>query len=232
MSRLLEKIRSRGHWQVIIRPTTFLADRIPDIRHLYPLVQHCSVHLRGWDYPHVDRQTGPVIGKDWVGQEFEWEEYLEVWRLYQSGQFVHLFGMEEDWRERSTWRTDHGEKPGQVLGLGNALFQYTEIFEFAARLALTEAGGTTMHLEVAVNGLHGRSLVNERPGGRPVHGRPGELDSLPFSIDISQADLVADARELALKPASDLFFRFGKDFSQEVLRAHQAALLDAAGAYR
>lgn len=224
MSKLLNKIRSRGYWEVIIRPTSFIENRVPDISGLYSLVANRAVLLRGWGYPEVQEETRLLTDSDWVGQELEWEEYLEIWRLYQSGQFVHIFGMEEDWRDQSTVWANAAPKPGEILGLGNALFTYTEIFEFAARLSLTDASDQTMHIAITVNGLRGRSLVDQRPGAWPLHCVPANLDSHPFKKDVPQAELIANAWELALEPASELFHRFEVDFSKGTLRALQAKL--------
>ena len=221
MSDLLKKIHSRGYWHVIIRPATFEEKRIPNISHLYPIVERCAVQLRGWDYPHVDTRTQPVIEKDWAGEEFDWEQFLEIWRLYQSGQFIHVFGMVEDWLDQSTLPTSHHWEAAEALAFGNALLQFTEVFEFAARLAVTEAGDQTMHIEITVHGLRGRTLVNDFRSGFPFRAHRADLDTLPYSIDIPQADLIANPRELALEPASELFRRFGKDVSQETLRALQ-----------
>jgi hypothetical protein len=70
----------------------------------------------GWDYPHVDHHNEVARGADWVGQECQLEDELEVWRLYQSGQFVHYFAMADEWRDLSSLRPpDSGWKPGQCV---------------------------------------------------------------------------------------------------------------------
>src|SRR5581483_8451600 len=97
---LLEDIQSRGHWRVVIRPSTFVDPRVPDIVTLKPILEKIAVRLRGWDYPHVDDRTPVHIDLDWIGQEFSWQDYLEIWRFYQSGQLIHIAGMMEDWHER------------------------------------------------------------------------------------------------------------------------------------
>jgi hypothetical protein len=107
MSGLADEIRSRGHWQIIIRPEAFDAARISDVSALYPIVQQTSVQLRGWDFPHVDRREQPTIDLDWVGQDTRWNHHFEIWRLYQSGQFIDLCGFKDDWRDQShLWLPD------------------------------------------------------------------------------------------------------------------------------
>ena len=67
----LDKIRTRGYWRVVIRPTMFEENHVPNHADLLPIIQRNSVQLRGWDYPHVDYQNPPLTGSDWVGQEFD-----------------------------------------------------------------------------------------------------------------------------------------------------------------
>src|SRR5262245_54137547 len=51
-SALAEKIRSRGYWEVKVRPTVFAAERIKTLGELERGVNTAHVELRGWDYPH------------------------------------------------------------------------------------------------------------------------------------------------------------------------------------
>jgi len=223
---LLEKIKSRGYWRVVIRPGRFVEKRIQEILTLYPIIEKTSVNLRGWDFPHVDTHTNPQIDVDWVGQESEWEQFLEIWRFYQSGQFVDLAGIWEDWRDQSKRRpTGQEREPDLLLGTGDALFRFTEIFEFAARLALTEAGDELMHIEVTISGLAGRKLWVDSHNRAPMfRNYEASLDELPFKLELSRDELVAQPRELALKPTIDLFARFGWKADAAILRDIQKTL--------
>lgn len=226
MTKLLEKIRSRGHWKVVIRPGRYVEKRIQNISALYAIVQKASVELRGWDFPHVDPHTKPHIDVDWVGQESEWQEFLEIWRFYQSGQFVDIFGIPDDWQDQSNLQpVPQDWKPGALLGIGNALFTFTEIFEFAARLALTEVGDELMHIEVVVSGLNGRILcVDSRHRTPFIQSYQASLSELPYKVVLSRSELVAQPRELALKPTMELFARFGWEPGADVLRDQQKTL--------
>ncbi len=225
MTALLHKIRSRGYWQAVIRPTTFAGQRIPDISSMYAIVQNASVDLRGWDFPHIDTHSRPHIDVDWVGQESEWDAFLEVWRLYQSGQFVDIAGMWHDWHDQSTVSAaPQGWKPGAVLAVLDALYRFTEIFEFAARLALTDAGDELMHIEVMISGLEGRSLWMDSLK-RPLFKKyETSVQALPYRVDLPRTQLIAEPRELALTPAMELFRRFGWQVTVERLREFQAEL--------
>lgn len=221
---LLSKIRSRGYWQVVIRPTRFEEKRL-EIPQLFSLVEKHSVHLRGWDYPHVDHRTQPRVDLEWVGQEFEWEHYLEVWRMYQSGQFAHFFGVREDWRDQSRlWPAPHGWRHGSELYAISTLFEYTEILEFAARLALDIDGDDIFHIAITLNGLQGRRLADDRKFVLGLQQYTTDIDKFPYRIEKPRTAIVATARELALQPALELFQHFGWDPSLDLLREEQANL--------
>jgi hypothetical protein len=209
MANLVEDIRSRGYWEVIIRPTKLVPQRVPDISALYPIVAHSSVQFRGWDFPHIDERE-KIIAIDWVGQETRWEHMREAWRLYRSGQFYHLGGIWDDWRDESKfWPSTTGWQRGSRLGIGDVLFRFAEIFEFAARLATSRAGDDSMHVEVRLSGLADRVLSVDSPNRlpSPVQHRI-TINEFPFERDVARTELVADPRALALEGAVELFLRF------------------------
>ena len=131
----LAKIRTRGYWRVVVRPTPFEKTHIADYGQLFPIVQRNSVRLRGWDYPHIDSGVAET-GSDWVGQECDWQHEIEVWRLYQSGQFVHYFALAGEWRDQSDfWPAETGWNWGKQLYYVDTIYSFLEVFEFATRLA-------------------------------------------------------------------------------------------------
>ena len=228
MNELVKKIRSRGYWEVVIRPAEFVEKRLPEISELYPIVERSSVNLRGWDFPHLDYQ--PLhVDVDWIGQELEWEDHLELWRFYQSGQFFHISGMIEDWRERSGLsRPSKVLKPGLFLDVEDVVLRFTEIFEFAARLALTKAGDEQLHLRIAVGCIQDRALlVNpaRRAGASKLARKKASIKEFPYEADLSRDELIANARELALSPARELFRSFNWDPDTDLLREIQDKLL-------
>lgn len=159
MTDILEEIKSRGYWRIEIRPMRFIPDRLNEIGAVFPLVERLSVRFRGWDYPHIDQRSRPHIDQDWVGQQFAWAHYREIWRMYQSAKFVHFFGLSEDWRDTSQlWPAPPGWRPGQVLYAMSALQTYTEVYEFAARLSLAVPGDDGFSVATRLANIQGRSL--------------------------------------------------------------------------
>ena len=225
MSEVLEKIKSRGYWRVVIRPGTFTEKRVANISDLYPILQKTSVQLRGWDFPHLDPKENIQIDSDWIGQESKRHQYLEVWRFFQSGQFIVFLGFDEDWRDNSElWPAPKGWEPGLTLSAENTIFQLAEIFKFAARLSFTDAGDDMMRVGITLAGLQGRSLGLESPR-RTLKGKTASIQELPYKIDLARLQLVGEPMELALAPAIELFRRFGWEPSMEILRDMQGNLL-------
>lgn len=210
---------------MVIRPGTFLETRIANISSLFPILQRTSVQLRGWDFPHLDRHNPLQIDVDWIGQESEREEHLELWRFYQSGQFVIFRGMDEDWIDPAKLKTTPaGWKPGQALSVEEVVLQFAEIFEFAARMSFTDAGDDVMRLAITIAGLNERPLHVEYSRWLR-EGYTASIEELPYQIDLTRLQLVAEPRDLSLTPAIELFRRFGWDPSREVLRDIQEKFL-------
>lgn len=225
MSELSDTIRSRGHWLVRIRPHPYEPTRVPTLAKLEEIVGSTTVSLRGWDFPHTDPRAG-ARGLACVSNASEWEQFLEMWQFYRSGQFVDLSGLFDDWRDRSTLSpVPDGWQPGRSVGIFEIVFRYTEIFEFASRLAMTEAGSESMEISITFAGLNHRQLRMDDPSKVPFfRHRPAEIDEFPYVLRVDRSELVADARRLALSPAQRLFEQFGLDLNEQAIRSLQEDL--------
>ncbi len=226
MSDLSDRIRARGHWLVVVRPATFIERRIEKLTDLWLIAQRSQVRLRGWYFPQVVPNVDPSYGNDWVGQESQYDHYLGAWRFYRSGQFIDLSAFMEDWRDESTlWPAPPGWQPGRELMVGGVLFRFTEIFEFAARLALSAAGDTRIRIESTLRGLSGRMLVGSHPWEYWLDGsRRTAEPELTFQSELDREELVAAPRELALNSAIAFFQSFGWDADPDLLREKQKTL--------
>ena len=227
MSELLEKIRSRGYWKVIIRPATFTEKRIAHQSDLLPILEKNLVALKGWNFPHIDNSREPGKGSDWISQEISWGPIVEFWRFYQSGQFVHYYGLPEDWSELPNTRMPSNDGVRRVLlEVKDVLLRFTEIFEFAARLAYSEAGDDGIHLDITVDNIeeHYLNLPRLTPDKATwiPHAAKREIE---YTVNLSKLELVTKTRELALKPALDFFRCFNWNPGIDYLRDYQDELL-------
>lgn len=220
MTDLLSKIRQRGFWQVIIRPSKFISNRVPDISALLPILSKCVVQIRGWDFPHINNQTPTQIDVDWVGQESDKDLHKGIWRLFQSGQFIYTLGMTVDWRDESTWwPADPNWQPMTLLGVGDTIFTFVEILEFASRLALTDVGDEQMHIDIKVGNTKGRNLYIDSSRFRWPFDYPHitQMNNYPYSVEKPRADLISNYKSIAIDASQQFFKRFGWEASKEII---------------
>lgn len=227
MTNLLEKIRSRGYWQIVIRPSDFIEKRIPDIGSIYPILNKTYVSFRGWDFPHIDFRLGPKFYYDSIGQDYDWQHHIGAWRFYQSGQFVYVTNISIDWRDQSMfWPADEHWKAGTLLGVSDTLYRFTEIYEFAARLALSSAGGERMCIDVTIKNLEGRVLyMDDRNKWGFTDVFKTSMETYPHIEELTKSDLIARSRDLALHSTRELFSRFGWHITIDSLRDWQNQLI-------
>ncbi len=222
MTTTVEKLKERGFWHIVIRPSEFDAKRVGRLADLETAVRECAVLLRGWDFPHYDERHPCARGLDWAGQETDWNHHVEMWRAYKSGQFVAMFAMWGDWRDQSKLWPPHADwSAGGTLSVEDAVYSFTEIFEFAARYSNTVAGTEKMLIRIELRGLSNRQLVLAPTKAGFEYRRIAEQNEWKWEERFVRSDLRARARELALKPAVELFEQFRWDVKEDTLRSIQ-----------
>jgi hypothetical protein len=223
MSELTDAIRQRGYWYIDVRPVEYVGNRVP-YSALGSILDRTIVRLRGWDFPHIDRQGRDQRGNTWIGGETDWNWFKEAWRFYQSGHFVYQIGIQEDWAG-ATFPPNRLPLGVPALGVGDALFRISETYEFASRVAVTEAGADQMRIAIEVRRAAGRSLyiddINRMPMDRT---RPFSEPTVYSSVTVRRDDLAGSSRGLAIGAAIDLFARFGFHPTRALLEEQQAQL--------
>lgn len=227
---LVAKIKSRGYWEVIIRPTRFEMERL-SLSECSQIVQECRVSLRGWDYPHISRIPPHVGGVDYVESLTDWNGQKELWRMYQSGQFAHLFGCMEDWLAEAAAvlgpsQYDH-IKPGSVLSVLSTLYSVTEVYEFASRLAGKKLFDEAVFLSIILHGMRNRKLIMFDPGRSLFRDYVCNSLDLPRDKTIPVDELLGRGHELALGHTIWILEHFNW-FSapKEILREDQKKLIE------
>lgn len=220
---LLETIRSRGYWRTLIRPRPRKL-RVSDIDQLLPTLQSAAVEFKHmWPFPTTlpDQVTKHL---EFIEQQIEANHHLELLRFYQSGQFLHYSGFGEDWRDKSGWwPPDKKWKRGDRIGIGATILQFTQVFEFAAKLASTVAGGEVMAVAIEMHGIGGRHFYvdSQTRFDAPYNDRRPTIESFPYSLEIGRAELIANPRKYALEGLVQLFKRVPSAPSEEILRQWQ-----------
>ncbi len=229
------------HWRVNFRPDVYKEDFIPSLKQCFEIVEKNKLSLRGWDYPHLsNRQNERAVGNNWVASWSDFWGHREYWRFYQSGQFLHLFGVREatetEWRQKLQMEMkshlsfmkdiDWDQVPGFISFI-NLIYSMTEIFEFAARLCQAQVYDGVLNIDIRINGIKGFVLAPE--GGRVWHSYYAASENeLSRSWSLQSDVLVAESAEKSLTAIIWFFERFGwLSPSQEVIRGEQNKFLKA-----
>jgi hypothetical protein len=226
VSEVVDRIRSRGHWDVEIRPLPFDADRL-DYAALEDVLEKTTVRMRGWPVPYIDYREPWLRGNDWIGQDIDalLVSHLEAWRLFTSGQFVHLRAITADWGEADLIAPARLNE--KVIPVWEILFYLTEVAELAARLALKIKTPGSMLLRAKLADMAGRGLVVGQ-SNRAEFFQPyvQQQDVLQAEAQVQVDELVTEPRDVALELARYLLLRFGWKPAIEQLRGHQQELID------
>ena len=204
---------SKGYWETTIRPASFDPTRIP-YGNLQTVLEALRVELRGWDFPHIDRNAYFGWGADSIFQTSEWDAYREAWMFYQSGLLYQVRAMEEDWGAAD--RFPYAKLPEQkVLGIAGSLYQMVDAVEFGRRLSAREEVREAVTVVVTANGLADRRLAVDSPRLLPKHDvLTASISELSVSADV-RSD--SDVRSVAAELVRDLFLRFGYSPKEETL---------------
>jgi hypothetical protein len=224
---ILEEIRSRGYWDIHIRPVTFERDRLP-LSELYPLLIRASLNYRGGEFPYITAQM-PQIGNDWIGLEHQKEFNLQAWRFFQSGQFAAEVGFLDDWEDKLAFPVHETWTIGVRLSVLDVVFRLTEIYGLASRLATTDLyrDERSLVVETTLRNVEGRTLYDRGAWNlrSPVSSRPTAAENISYP-ETTQAkeDIIGKPRELALEAAQYVFQRFGWNPSTQLLATIQSEL--------
>lgn len=231
---VLESIRRAAHYRVVMRPSSFNAQRVERLSDLWQLVGNSKVSLRGWDYPHVShRPEERAQGSEWIGAWCPWVHISEHWRLFQSGQFVHRFTFREDnepFAERlrnsvSRLIPPHSHVSG-FISITSTIWTLTEVHEFASRLAAKGLLDTGLELQIDMHGVRDRVLAFSE-WERDVHAlHKAHEDTLSYHASHTVDQLLSSARLLGRNASEHFFERFGASFPGSVLDDIQQGLYE------
>jgi len=210
----LKKIRSKGYWRVVIRPTVFEKHRIATLSQARELVRSSVVYLRGWDYPHWGEDELRNVG-EWVESGVDWNSFIEYWRFYRSGQFVHFFAAREDHidveRQLPISYPPRPKRAGYLSTIGT-VFTVTEIFEFAARLAAKDVLRPAAVVSIQLHNMADHQLATF-DASRLLFGdyTCTATEPIVFENEFSQDELISRTDELALDAVVEIFEHFNWD---------------------
>jgi len=216
---VLEKVKSRGYWRIELRPTTFKEDQftVAQCRHL---IEDNQVRLRGWYFPHISRQHGDFFNaENHVVGFVDWYEHYEVFKLFQSGQFVYYLNFWEDWINYPPYGYDvklpNGRTRPNVKETIMTLYTVTEIFLFASRLASSEFRDKTMHVSIELHDCENRGLILDQFGRNLNDFYTCKIPKFKIVKDMPLQEIITNYASLALDTTFEIFEKFNWDYSEE-----------------
>jgi len=222
-SPLLEEIRSRGYWDIRIRPVTFEPERV-SLFQLRQLLVDASLDNRGWEFP-FNTSVLPETGADWIGWESQKGCSLQTWRFFQSGQIALKVGLLDDWEDMRISQSQNEWKPGEFLSILDVIYRLTEVFGLASQLAITDLYRDERSMVVDLKLCH---VMNRTLLGRGTYQTflPQDYttlaENIPHTVSLAKEDVIGRPRELALEEAQFFFERFGYYPSKQLLTSMQS----------
>jgi hypothetical protein len=214
----LEKIKSTGYWRVNIRPVQFEERRIESLERCWEIMESCNVLLRGWDYPAVSEKE-KVFGDDYVQSGADFRGMVELWKFYQSGQFIHYFSCLEDYRQEEIGTNS------RWLGVISTLYRITEIYEFSSRLAVNDVFGNGVIISIKLEGMKDRELFEpDRPW---VWKDVSKFNEIVVESKLPTLKFMASVHDEAINKTMEVYSHFGlTDYPRMLLSSDQKRLLE------
>ncbi len=208
MEEIVEKIRGKGYWRVVIRPQNYDSERISNLSECKSLLRLSVVSLLEWDYPYYDFNS-IANAQQYITSLCDFDEVGigEYWRFYKSGQFIHLFSMREDWATYYSYLKDKGSKG---LDFILALYKVTEIYEFASRLASKKLlPNDSVTIIIELYDTDKRELISF--GRRPLYKHICVVPKIEITKRITVEELISKSPELSIQVVRNIFETFNWD---------------------
>jgi hypothetical protein len=223
------KIESIGNIKVIFEPKTYQKDRIQK-NDLQGILEKSQVSLRGWNFPHIpladrDNTKRPYSIGDGIEFYTDWEKFIEIFRFYQSGQFLAKFALYED---RISSLHDRVLKPGEYLDFLSLIYKITEVVLFIKNvIENTNIEGGVLTIEI--NKTKDRELESIF-SSRIISFNAGyicRIEKIETVIEFEREKIINENLEISMALIKNIFDDFNwKNYSEKMIRNHQENLLN------
>jgi hypothetical protein len=184
-------------------------------------------------YPFSDR----IHDEDtWAAGSSNYDGHIEYWRFYQSSQFLYLGAIREEtdralkdalqgrWNSRAN-RSSNGDAVSRFLGLTNTVYNITEYFELASRLAQARIYREPVTISISLKDVAGFGLVADLDW-RMMNEYVSQETQLDYPVTLTPADLVSSSAKHAMKCILWLYKKFGwANPNIDAIRTDQERLL-------
>lgn len=228
-NKILTKLGTLGSVKVIFEPSVYNPHLIPR-KEIQGILEKSAVSLRGWSFPHMPRRDDAHSMRPYSignGIEFytDWEDILEFFRFYESGQFLGRFVLTEDvigeFRHLPI-------TPGKYLDFLSVIYRITEMILFIKNLVeCTNIDGGSIQIEIDKTMKRElESIFNQRI----LSFRAGyvcQMDKVITQVAFTKESLVADHLSISRKLIKDVFDDFNwANYSEQMIETYQKNLLN------
>lgn len=220
IEHLPEEFGGLGRWEVECYILPYVRERIVDLGSISRLLAECQVTLRGWYFPHFDREHTSNFAhgvQSYTASRGLTRRHLEGYRAYQSGVFV--------------WKSEYWENANlpagqKALSFVGVVLEITEYFLFAKRYYEKVAPDSTVHLTIHLTDTQNRFLASFGEGS--LHGEyVCREPQIQVEAECTVAELVASYDELARKAIRRVYELFNwNDSSDELMKQWQERLVN------
>ncbi|WP_163187066.1 helix-turn-helix domain-containing protein [Niallia circulans] len=204
---ILNQIKDRGYWRVIIRPTYYKENRIDSLTSCKRILIENKLSIRGWDFPHIRNLEN---GNGYVQATEDWGQFKELLRFYKSGQFVYYRALHEEYMEEKFQKRVNGKG----LEILSTLYLYTEVYEFASRLAQLKLLGDEITIDIECHDIKGRRLFFYELGRDLYRDYISTIENNSVtSTESTVEELISNGNNMAIDALNQLFEKFNWDTS-------------------
>jgi|HubBroStandDraft_6_1064221.scaffolds.fasta_scaffold06658_11 hypothetical protein len=208
-----------GYWQVIAMPQTYSRERIPSITAVLKALVESQVSLRGWHFPHFDKDTKSNFSQ---GRQSHtaFMHHIEAHRAYQSGLFI--------WRGAYWENSPHfTDQYGEGLSFVNVIYTVTEFVLFLKRYYERVSPDAAVRFSIEMTHIKDRPLIATDFESMPYLGTYAAKEpKLMIEKDFAVPELRASAEEIAIGIIQKIFEVFNwNDPDANMIRSWQQRLL-------
>lgn len=214
MEKLINEIKNGNYWRINLLPIddSFNKQKINSINECYKIICDNSVLIHGRCFPHIDRDYGnfPVedyeIGIDFVEVSLDVDYYREIWRYYQSSQFIFYIAIEDDYRideikkqGNLPFHLNPNNDSGKYFNIERCIYYVCELFEFIKRLAENGKLESSFEISLLFKGMEDRILFLWERGRDFVPVLKCSVKKIPYNKIYNTNDFIVNANQYALE---------------------------------
>jgi len=222
IENLLPEFAQSGRWETEFSVLPYVQERVPGFRAISEALQASQVTLRGWYFPHFDRENTTNFARgvqSFTSGRGILRRHLEGYRAYQSGVFV----WKSEYWEDTEGRVPQGQKALSFIGV---IFHITEFMLFAKRYYERLAPEASLQLRIKLTDTQGRYLISFGEGllFENYTCREPEVEVL---LKCTATELAASWEELSRKATRHVYELFNwNNATEDMIRQRQQNYLN------